>query len=177
MDASLTKRDLFRFEAKFKKGSPMDCWIWNAGKFSNFGYGSFRLFGRSQYAHRVAFLINKGVIPDGLEVMHSCDNPACVNHFHLSLGTHAENMRDASIKNRLHGGDKSKWIAENPGFCAGSRNGSSKLNEAQASEIKSLLLKGKLTQGQIGMIFGVSNHTICRINKGKNWTHVIALTA
>lgn len=71
------------------------------------GYGQFMLrheYGCQQvntYAHRVAYVIAKGDIPDGAVVMHSCDNPRCVNPDHLSLGTQSDNLSDAARKGRL----------------------------------------------------------------------------
>jgi hypothetical protein len=47
------------------------------------------------------YKINKGEIPEGLEVMHSCDNPACINPEHLSVGTHQQNIQDAVTRGRM----------------------------------------------------------------------------
>lgn len=52
------------------------------------------------YAHRIAYKIYHGLIPDGMVVMHSCDNPACINPKHLLLGTQADNQNDKAIKGR-----------------------------------------------------------------------------
>src|SRR5262245_36647112 len=64
------------------------------------GYAKATLHGRQQLAHRVAWQKAYGPIPSGLEVMHSCDNPACINLNHLVLGTHAANMADMRAKGR-----------------------------------------------------------------------------
>lgn len=64
------------------------------------GYGRLRYRGKREGAHRVAWTLCFGEIPDGLCVLHRCDNPSCFNPMHLFLGTHAENMRDKVNKGR-----------------------------------------------------------------------------
>ncbi|WP_293756498.1 HNH endonuclease signature motif containing protein [Stenotrophomonas sp.] len=80
---------------------PSGCWAWTGAKLPR-GYGRFYFQGRAQYSHRVALRLLRGAeVPDHLVVMHSCDNPWCVNPEHLSVGTQKENMRDASRKGRV----------------------------------------------------------------------------
>lgn len=76
-----------------------DCWHWR-GHITKFGYGRLTFNGRMQLAHRVSYETFKGSIPDGLFVMHSCDNRGCINPEHLSLGTYADNRRDCLRKGR-----------------------------------------------------------------------------
>ena len=64
------------------------------------GYGCFAYKGRNWRAHRVAWILVYGYIPDGLCVLHRCDNPACCNTEHLFTGTQADNMRDKIAKGR-----------------------------------------------------------------------------
>lgn len=93
-----------RFHTKYTKAD--GCWLWQAGKFRR-GYGMVNL-GRfangkqhTEYAHRVAYVLAKGDIPDGQVVMHSCDVVGCVNPAHLTLGTQADNLRDCREKGRM----------------------------------------------------------------------------
>jgi len=64
------------------------------------GYGLISVGERMSYAHRAAWMLANGEIPDGLHVLHRCDNPSCSNADHLFLGTHADNMADKVQKGR-----------------------------------------------------------------------------
>ena len=83
-------------------GEPESCWEWNATLMGN-GYGSVRIKkgGSPIGAHRVSWALYHGRWPSsGLVIMHSCDNPKCVNPLHLSEGTQSENIQDCVIKGR-----------------------------------------------------------------------------
>jgi hypothetical protein len=79
-----------------------DCWHW-CGVRNAFGYGRMTYQGRAQVAHRLAWMAWKGPIPDGMSVLHRCDNPSCVNPDHLWLGTYSDNLRDCWSKGRHPG--------------------------------------------------------------------------
>lgn len=78
-----------------------DCWNWT-GNLNGSGYGYAKINGKVWLAHRYSYQAVKGDIPSGFEVMHSCDNPACINPQHLSLGSHVDNMNDMHAKERHH---------------------------------------------------------------------------
>jgi hypothetical protein len=81
------------------KLSPEECWEWEGSRAPN-GYGSFHMGGRTVMAHRAAYTLIVGEIPEGLHILHACDNPPCVNPHHLSVGTRSDNMQDMVAKGR-----------------------------------------------------------------------------
>ena len=102
------KQQAHKFYAKFTKGKPADCWMWEASTTED-GYGRFNIYGRppevvggskegkQEGAHRFAWqFANDQPVPDGLHILHKCDTPGCVNHNHLYAGTHAQNQRKLS---------------------------------------------------------------------------------
>ncbi len=96
-----------RFWAKVDRKGPDECWLWQRG--ARNGYGRFAVTRDDiRTAHRVAWELTNGTIPEGLNVCHNCpdgDNPACCNPSHLWLGTQLDNMRDAKAKGRLMSGE------------------------------------------------------------------------
>ena len=98
------ERKLERAKARFFKGFTVDdkgsCWLWNRSK-DSCGYGTIRVCEKNKKASRFSWEIKNGRnIPVGLEILHSCDTPACVNPDHLRLGTHKENMEDMVRRGR-----------------------------------------------------------------------------
>ena len=85
------------------------CWIWT-GKRIKGGYGQMNRHGRSVLAHRFSFELANGLIPEGLLVRHSCDNPSCVNPEHLLIGTQKDNIRDCIERSR-------KWMPPHKTHC------------------------------------------------------------
>lgn len=84
-----------------QKGHERDCWVWTGATIKK-GYGAWSGEGIRSLAHRHSWSIVNGPIPDGMWVLHHCDNPPCVNPNHLYLGTVIENVQDMIARNRNH---------------------------------------------------------------------------
>lgn len=83
------------------KADERGCWIWQ-GCVGTKGYGQASYRNKPWAAHRLAYRLTKGDIPPRMQVMHSCDVPACCNPDHLSLGTNGDNHADKTAKGRHH---------------------------------------------------------------------------
>ena len=146
-----------RFWKRVSKQGADRCWEWIGSK-NIHGYGQFFVTRKKNIgAHRYSWAIHNGAIPDGLWVLHVCDNPACVNPAHLFLGTVTDNVRDSVGKGRwgtLHGED-----AVN-----------AKLTEEAVREIRSL--RGAVSQAVLASRYGVSRELVRDVQLGKKWKHV-----
>lgn len=138
------------------------CWNWSKS-IGWHGYGKFAMNGKHWRAHRLSYQVFKGVeIKPGNLILHSCDNPRCVNPDHLSEGSHQQNSDDAKSKGRL------KILSE---MRLGSRNRFSKLNESIVSDIKMRLRDG--AKGvDLSAEYSISRAVISEIKTGKLWRHV-----
>lgn len=89
-----------RFWDRVKVAGEADCWVWTAGQ-HNRGYGRLRWNKEPEMAHRVSWQIVNGPIPDGLYILHTCDNPLCCNPNHLYAGTAQDNTNDMMNRDRF----------------------------------------------------------------------------
>lgn len=135
-------------------------------------YGRIRVSRqRTIAAHRLAWELKNGPVPDNLCVLHRCDVPRCVNVDHLFLGTQQENIRDMVEKERSTRG-MLKHRAGNHRRAArelGERHAMAKLTRAQVSQIRALYVTRKFTQTELAGRFGVKQVTISRIVLRRNW--------
>lgn len=164
-----------RFWKKVNKLTTDKCWIWR-GATQYKGYGVIGRGGRgmgNESAHRYSYMIHVGEIPKGMCVCHRCDTPACVNPFHLFLGTNADNSSDMVRKgrhymtvdpSRIRRGFKMKPSA----IQRGSQQSAAKLSEGDIPIIRKL----NLPQREIASIYGVDQALIQRIRSRKSWAHI-----
>ena len=153
-------------------GGPDACWQWLANRERD-GYGNFRLDNQQQKAHRVAWTLAIGRIPHGLIVLHRCDNPACVNPAHLSLGTQADNVADRSAKGRSASGDRHGTRTKPHRVARGERAAQAKLTPDDVWAIRHCMLKHRLfTRAEIARDYGVSQVAIGKIANNENWKHI-----
>lgn len=148
------------FWTKIDKKGDSECWNWLQAKDEK-GYGKFAVLRKAKKAHRIMWELTYGVIPDGLVVLHSCDNRACCNPNHLSLGTQLENLKDMRNKGR----------GTLPPTGPGEASPSSILTEKQVRIIKRSLAIGVLGQF-LGQLFKVSGTNISYIKNQKSWSCV-----
>ena len=93
--------------SRYKIDENTGCWEWTYG-ISSKGYGFFHHLGRKHYAHRAAYSHFVGPIPEGLMVLHKCDNRKCMNPFHLFIGTAQDNSDDMVAKGRNKNSNKKR---------------------------------------------------------------------
>ena len=145
-----------RFWSKVDIRGPDECWEWSA--FRRNDYGVFRLNGRIQQAHRVAWELTNGPITDDLDTLHHCDNPPCCNPAHLFLGTHADNMADRDAKGRGH-------------YFRGEQHPMAKLKSTDIPVIRELLRRG-VYGFEVARRYSVAATTISAIKTGQHWRHI-----
>lgn len=133
------------------------CWDW-AGTI-NYGYGRLRKDGGKVYAHKIMWEVVNGPVPNGLFVLHKCDNRKCCNPDHLFLGTISDNNHDAKIKGRKVMGMRSK---------------SAKLTDSDVRQIIVLRDSGFKVQ-EIATIYKVSGNSIRAVFSGKCWRHITGI--
>lgn len=139
-----------KFESLYTPEPTSGCWLWEG---SGERYGKF-MYNRVYYiAHRVAYFLNVGPIPDGIYVCHKCDNTFCVNPDHLFLGTQKDNMQDMISKGRLY----NRFGINNP---------RAKFTLQEVYDI----IQDTREQKTIAHSYGVSQSTISRIKRKKAYS-------
>lgn len=143
------------FWSNVAPGKSGDCWEWRGCRDKN-GYGLVQYQKRQYRVHRVSYLLHYGEFSGDLLVCHECDNPPCVNPWHLFLGTNAENTADRDRKGRAARGEESNRA---------------KLTEADVLEIRAMAASGSRTKEMTDR-FGISYNMIGAIARGDFWKHI-----
>lgn len=137
------------------------CWNW-LGRLVGKGYGTISIGGKGskqQLVHRFSYEHHKGPIPEGMVIMHKCDNPRCVNPDHLEAGTQSQNIKDAFARGRK--------VCKASGV-RGEAHGASKLN----NEIVLAIRASNDNYDKLAEMYGVSRTSIERIKYRKTWRHI-----
>lgn len=184
-DKEMMKVTLWRLRSNVNKRGPIPdksnphydgigrCWQWT-GPTNWGGYGIIYHERRTQVAHRVMWKIIHGPIPPGIQVLHRCDNPACINPSHLWLGSNRDNVSDRHAKGR-------------DGAAFGDANGSrrfpelrrrgihhdnAKLTDEQVREIRRRFQNGNVTKASLARRFKVCNSLVGMVIAKQIWRHV-----
>lgn len=149
-----------RFWKKVKKGP--DCWEWTGTKNTTLGHGVMREGPRGAskqlFAHRVSWELHNGPIPDGMWVLHRCDNPPCVRPDHLYVGTPADNVRDREARGRSR-------------VLRGSRNARATTDEQTILTLRARVADGE-TIAAAAQALGLSYPTAYLAVKRRSWRHI-----
>lgn len=132
------------------------CWLWTASHDRD-GYGNVQIDYKLHRAHRAMYELVVGGIPEGMQVLHRCDNPACVRPGHLWLGTNDENMLDKKNKMRAPHGDG---------------HVKSKLNSTLVREMRAEYVRGYSSISDIAHKYKISISAASNAINGKTWATV-----
>ena len=157
-----------RFWARVQKDGPVParrpelgpCWVWT-GNTLGVGYGAIWVaaYGRQIGAHRLSWELANGRPPGPMNVLHACDNIACVNPAHLSLGTQADNVRDMDTKGRR------RTVAP--------RGELQHLAKLTGADVLAMRLVAHLARRpDIAPAFGVSKSTVANVLTRRTWKHI-----
>lgn len=177
-----------RFWSKVRIGLPDECWEWQACR-KRYGYGELKAGERNDKAHRVAYRLTYGPIPDGLWVLHRCDNPPCCNSRHLFLGDSAANVEDRHRKGRdgwaagdANGSRKfperrprgdGHWSRLRPErLNRGEAHPSAKLTVVQVQTIRARYAAGGVTRRALAREYGVSFQALSALVQRQTWKDV-----
>jgi hypothetical protein len=152
----ITEEQKKLFWSNVSIGSEDECWDWKLCKSHN-GYGRVTINYITQRTHRISWILTNGTIPDGLCVLHRCDNPACCNPSHLFLGDVKDNTCDKCIKDRQLKGEDA---------------GMAKLTDEDVINIRDLY-NSYMRISHIARMYNMSEGAIAGIVKNRKWKHLL----
>lgn len=146
-----------RFHHSYSPDPNSGCWLWDKC-IAGFGHGQINI-GKNKkvQAHRFAYELYVGPIPEGMLVRHKCDVPCCVNPDHLLLGTHADNVRDRCERNRS---------------ALGTKNGRAKLDDATVWTIINVQRLIGFSPKLMAQNYQVDQKVIRNIQSRESWRHI-----
>lgn len=158
----MNEREANKFWKKVQRGAPNECWPWIGAKDPG-GYGRFLFRGKVVKAHRLALatIVDVDVIvagrlgSTGVVVLHTCDNPDCVNPAHLRAGAQVDNVRDAASKKRMRGP-------------VGQTHPMTSITDDQVAEIRRLYATGCWSQVSLAKAFGCKRSAVGNYITGKS---------
>lgn len=133
------------------------CWAWRGCIVKSIGYGTMGGGVNREYAHRRAYQLFKGPIPDGLFVMHQCNNRWCVNPAHLEVGTAKDNQAYMALSGRSQRGEK---------------NVKAVITADDVVRIRAMRAKTGWGRHRLSRATGISRYIIDCVIHGKTWRHV-----
>lgn len=156
-----------------------ECWPWTGGRWNN-EYGVFKMYYNGEWkrykAHRVAYRLHYGVDLEHLGC-HTCDNPWCVNPYHIFDGTNADNLADMKNKGRAASGERSGRITKPERTARGERSGNAKLSEDDIRTIRREYRRVPVGHRNPSLSvlvsrFGIDRTHVHAIATGRTWSHV-----
>ncbi len=161
-----------RFRARVDSSAgPEACWPWTGGDCNRFGHGRMQTVGvpwlpRRTMAHRLAYMLANGPIPEGdgyhgTCVLHRCDNPSCCNPAHLFLGTAGENNSDRHAKGRTRTIKGFRWTTDHP-------PGNNSRMTGRVEEVRRRYAGGESARS-IAADMGVSRNAVHGLLSGKTY--------
>lgn len=183
----LSDKDIGRFCSNAVIEAKTDgCWIWSGSKDKD-GYGRFGIKRKTYRAHRVSFAIYKGSVARGINVLHHCDNPPCVNPNHIFVGTNRDNSMDMVAKKRQAAGNRHGFKTHPESIPRGDRHFARKnpermargeaVNTAVLTADDVLAIRDEYTPRMMSFTklaskYGCSHQNIREIIHRRTWRHV-----
>jgi hypothetical protein len=166
--SGMRKDFALKFWSKVDKNAPNGCWEW-IGCRTGAGYGQIRISGevgqsKAVSVHVLSWEMANGLVPDGMDVLHHCDNPVCVRPEHLFLGTQHDNVQDMMQKGRYVLGVRLGNQGE--------KHPLHKLTEKQVLDIKKALADNSCSTAELARKYGVAYMTVYSIKRGYNWKYL-----